>query len=152
MAREREAAEHGAAFWKRSLGAPTDRGPARLAGPDRSWRNGRRGRGDFLDSCLREQDAGPALKRFKYDPYFGNQRSHAYDTLVEIGRPAVALLVEKLATDSLYMRWLAVKALGWIGPDARAALPALQGAYENRRRGARHSWTDAIPEAIAGIN
>lgn len=57
------------------------------------------------------------------------RRQQARESLVALGKPAVALLLEALAASSPIVRWEAVKALGEIGDPA--AIPALVKALED---------------------
>jgi HEAT repeat protein len=80
--------------------------------------------------------------------------SHHYRQLVRARRPAVKHLVEIVNTPGYppVKKWIAVNVLRDIGPDAAEALPALEARLAERAPGQKHSWRDAIPEAIGCIS
>lgn len=70
----------------------------------------------------------PALVKTLNDP---NEavRLAASDRLAKMGEPAVSALIEALKSDEPKVLLLAVRALERIGPDAKAAVPALEDLF-----------------------
>ena len=81
----------------------------------------------------------------------------AADLLAEIGKPAVNLLIQGLKHDggakhdNAHTHSCAARALGKIGPDAKAAVPALTNALKEENIFVRHEAVSALgsigPEA-----
>jgi HEAT repeat protein len=73
--------------------------------------------------------------------------------LVEMGEPVVRGLVRAIESPAYQPRqkWIAVRVLRDIGPDAAEALPSLEARFAERVPGRRYSWRDAIPGAVAAI-
>jgi len=65
--------------------------------------------------------------RFALNDQFSGNPDHE---LAQGGKEAVPVLIELLNGEGRTVRRRAAKVLGWIGPPARAAIPALQEAME----------------------
>lgn len=61
------------------------------------------------------------------------QVTQVADALEKIGKVAVPALIKALADNQDWVRYGACEALGRIGPDAEAALPALKGRFDKDR-------------------
>ncbi len=61
-----------------------------------------------------------------------------WDTVVRNRKPAVPALIENLGNESGPVRYSSALALGEIGPDAAAAVPALQKLLDDRNDDVAH--------------
>jgi len=73
-------------------------------------------------------------------------REHATDTLIRIGHPAVPALIELLKDDDKRMRYVAIWALGQIGPVTNEIVPALIAALKDKDEAVRFAAAQAIGE------
>lgn len=64
-----------------------------------------------------------------------DERAIAIELLAACGKPGVGPLIREMKHPEPYMRMLAASALGRIGPDARAAVPALIEALADNENG-----------------
>jgi len=71
-------------------------------------------------------------------------QTNAAAALTRIGAPAVPALIELLKHAREVVRMLAAGALGDMGPEARAALPALRKAGEDSSPDVREAAKEAI--------
>ncbi len=108
----------------------------RLGGPERA--------AERLDLYLR-------LPRFLAD-----RRGRAALLLGRCGRPAVPGLIRALSDPHGNVRLFAARSLGELGPDATAAIPALERLLEEDDQALRRAATDALAEirwpASAGLS
>jgi arylsulfatase A-like enzyme len=71
------------------------------------------------------EDAIPLLVRRLRDAGTQAAREAAAEQLVQVGPEVIPALIELLTDDYSHVRWWAAEGLGWLGPDAKLAVPAL---------------------------
>jgi HEAT repeat protein len=98
------------------------------------------GSGDPSES----NDIPTLIEAFKDESENNMVAARAMYKLIEIGKPAVAPLIEALESDDVRMKLMALNTLGLIGGPALEAVPAIERALQHDDKSVQNRAADAL--------